>query len=54
MCFHALVTMFLNYFNPSTPEDFYVFEWFSAYTRSIGFCDTIFGVTMESPAVLKH
>ena len=40
--------------NPLTPEDFYVFEWFSAYTRPIGFRDSIFTVTMESAAVLKH
>ena len=41
-------------FNPLTPKDFYVFEWFYAYKRSIRFRDTIFGVTMESAAVLKH
>ena len=39
-------------FNSLTPEDFYVFEWFSAYP--IGYCDSIFSVTMESAAVLKH
>ena len=41
-------------FNPLTPEDFNIFEWFSAYTRPIGFRDSIFGVTMESAAVLKY
>ena len=40
--------------NPLTPENFYVFEWFSAYTRPIGLRDSIFGVTMESTAVLRH
>ena len=33
--------------NPLTPEDFYIFEWFSAYKRSIGFRDSIFRVTMK-------
>ena len=42
------------YFNPLTPEDFHVFEWFSAFTHPIGFCDSIFKVTIESAAVLKH
>ena len=41
-------------FNPLTPEDFHVFEWFSAFTRPIGFRDSIFKVTIESAAVLKH
>ena len=41
-------------FNPLTPEDFYVFEWFSAFTRPIGFRDSIFKVTIESAAVIKH
>ena len=40
--------------NPLTPEDFYIFEWFAACTHPIGFCDSIFGVTMESAAVLGH
>ena len=40
--------------NPLTPEDFYVFEPFSAYTRPIEFRDSLFEVTMESAAVLKH
>ena len=43
-----------NVINPLTPEDFYVFEWFSAFTRPIGFRDSIFKVTIESAAVLKH
>ena len=41
-------------FNPLTPEDFHVFEWFFAFTRPIGFRDSIFKVTIESAAVLKH
>ena len=41
-------------FNPLTPEDFHVFEWFSAFTRPIGFRDSIFKVTIENAAVLKH
>ena len=40
--------------NPLTPEDFHVFEWFSAFTRPIGFSDSIFKDTIESAAVLKH
>ena len=40
--------------NPLTPEDFHVFEWFSAFTRPIGPRDSIFKVTIESAAVLKH
>ena len=39
--------------NPLTPEDFHVFEWFSAFTCPIGFRDSIFKVTIESTAVLK-
>ena len=41
-------------FNPLTPEDFHVFERFSAFTRPIGLRDSIFKVTIESAAVLKH
>ena len=48
---HALV---LSLFNPLAPEDFHVFEWFSAFTRPIGFRDSIFKVTIESTAVPKH
>ena len=40
--------------NPLTPEDFHVFEWFTAFTRPIGFRDSIFKVTIKSAAVLKH
>ena len=40
--------------NPLTPEDFHVFERFSAFTRPIGLRDPIFKVTIESAAVLKH
>ena len=43
-----------NALNPLTPEDFHVFERFSAFTRPIGFRDSIFKVTMESAAVPKH
>ena len=42
------------YINLLTPEDFHVFEWLSPFTRPIGFRDSIFKVTMESAAVLKH
>ena len=44
----------INLVNPLTPRDFHVFEWFSAFTRTIGFGDSIFKVTIESAAVLKH
>ena len=40
--------------NPLTPKSFCVFERFSAYTRPMGFRDSILEVTMESAAVLKH
>ena len=40
--------------NPLTPENFRIFEWFSAFTRPIGFEDSIFKVAIESAAVLKH
>ena len=40
--------------NPLTPKSFCVFERFSAYTRPMGFLDSIFKVIMESAAVLKH
>ena len=40
--------------NPLTPEDFHIFERFSAFTRPIGLRDSIFKVTIESAAVLKH
>ena len=40
--------------NPLNPKGFCVFERFSAYTRPMGFRDSIFKVTMESAAVLKH
>ena len=43
-----------NSVNPLTPEDFHVFEWFSAFTRPVGFGDSIFKVTIKSAAVLKH
>ena len=45
---------FFFFFNPLTPEDFHVFERFSAFTRPIGLRDSIFKVTIESAAVLKH
>ena len=48
---HYSINIFIN---PLTPEDFHVFEWFSAFTRPIGFRDSIFKVTIESAAVLKH
>ena len=40
--------------NPLNPKGFCVFERFSAYTRPMGFRDSIFKVTMESAAVLRH
>ena len=40
--------------NLLTPEDFHVFEWFFTFTRPIEFRDSIFKVTIESAAVLKH
>ena len=45
---------FFHFFNPLTAKSFCVFERFSAYTRPMGFRDSIFKVTMESAAVLKH
>ena len=44
----------LKKFNPLTPRSFCVFERFSAFTRPMEFRDSIFKVTMESAAVLKH
>ena len=41
-------------FNPLNPKGFCIFEQFSAYTRPMGFRDSIFKVTMESAAVLRH
>ena len=40
--------------NPLNPKGFCIFERFSAYTRAMGFHDSIFKVTMESAAVLKY
>ena len=40
--------------NPLTSGTFYFFEWFSTFKQSIGFCDSVFGLTMESTAVLKN
>ena len=40
--------------NPLNPKGFCVFERFSAFTRPIGLRDSIFKVTIESAAVLKH
>ena len=52
---HCLrVTCASSLFNPMTPEDFHVFEWFSAFTHPIGFRDSIFKVTIKGAAVLKH
>ena len=50
---HAKWTNFTG-INPLNPKGFCVFERFSAYTRPMGFRDSIFKVTMESAAVLKH
>ena len=36
----------IKHFNPLTPKSFCVFERFSAYTRPMGFRDSIFKVTM--------
>ena len=44
----------VDFINPLTPENFRIFEWFSAFTRPIGFHDSIFKVAIESAAVLKH
>ena len=44
----------VDFINPLTPEDFRIFEWFSVFTRPIGFRDSIFKVAIESAAVLKH
>ena len=55
--FTMLPNFYLGFFrlvNLLTPEDFRVFEWSSAFTRPIGFCDSRFKVTIENPAVLKH
>ena len=59
--FYLVLLKYMTFFlalilvvNPLTHKDFYVFEWFSAYTCPIGFRDSIFKVTMESAAVLKH
>ena len=41
-------------FNPLNPKGFCVFERFSAFTRPMGLRDSIFKVTIESAAVLKH
>ena len=43
-----------SFFNPLNPKGFCVFERFSAFTRPIGLRDSIFQVTIESAAVLKH
>ena len=40
--------------NPLMPRTFYIFKWFSIHKQSIGFYDSVFGVTMKSAAVLKH
>ena len=40
--------------NPLNPKGFCIFERFSAFTRPIGLRDSIFKVTIESAAVLKH
>ena len=47
-------TLLLHYINPLNPKGFCVFERFSAYTRPMGFRDSIFKVTMESAAALRH
>ena len=39
---HALRVNVDEVFNPLTNEDFHVFEGFSAFTRPIGFRDSIF------------
>ena len=44
----------INLLNSLATDDFPVFEWFSSFTCLIGFRDSIFKVTMESAAVLKH
>ena len=46
----------VDFINPLTPEDFRIFEWFSAFTCPIGFHDSIgvFKVAIESATVLKH
>ena len=54
LCYCFENTRMRQSLNPLKPDDFHVFEWFSAFTRPIGFRDSIFKVTMESAAVLKH
>ena len=49
-----MVILKVDFINPLTPDDFRIFEWFSAFTRPIGFHDSIFKVAIESAAVLKH
>ena len=60
--FCSIIVLFLLFFKiksepPLThwrPRLFSVFEWFSTYKQSVGFRDSLYGVTMKSGAVLKH